>query len=147
MVIYLNLIGLCMVVLWRSLGLHGLRQDGRLHGGAQGQGTMGVAPMPASWQSSGGGSGGKTELPSLPNGASPLEFGHWLYLYGPIMSDLPHVAGKWWDATVRQAHAFWNGRDYVLYNVFNFAHAFLMNCWKAASPERSREALPCCSGQ
>jgi len=43
-------------------GLHGLQQDGRLHGGAQGQGTMGVAPMPASWESSGGGSGGKTEL-------------------------------------------------------------------------------------
>ena len=41
----------------------------------------------------------------------------------------------------------WNGRDYVLHNVFNFAHASLMNCWKAASPERSREALPCCSGQ
>ena len=112
MVIYLNLIGLCMVVLWRSLGLHGLQQDGRLHGGAPGQGTMGVAPMPASWESSGGGSGGKTELPSLPNGASPLEFGHWLYLYGPIMGDLPHVAWRWWDATVRRAHAFyleWKG--------------------------------------
>ena len=28
------------------------------------------------------------------------------------MRDLPHVAGRWWDATVRQAHAFyleWKG--------------------------------------
>ena len=88
--------------------LHGLLRDGRLHGG----GTMGVAPMPASWEASGGGSGGKAELPTLPNGASPLEFGDWLCLCGPIMKDLSHVAGRWWNATVRQAHAFymeWKG--------------------------------------
>ena len=93
-------------------GLQDLLHEGRLHGGAQGHGTMGVAPMPASWEASGGGGGGKAELPMLPNGASPLEFGDWLCLCGPIMKDLSHVAGRWWDATVRQAHAFyveWKG--------------------------------------
>ena len=54
---------------------------------------MGVAPMPASWEASGGGSGGKAELPTLPNGASPLEFGDWLCLCGPIMKDL--VPCRW----------------------------------------------------
>ena len=104
--------------------LHGLPRDERLHGGAaelhgllrdgrlQGHEPLGVAPMPASWESSGGGGGGKVELPSLPNGASPLEFGDWLCLCGPVMKDLSQVAGRWWDATVRQAHAFyveWKG--------------------------------------
>ena len=100
--------------------LHG-RQDllheggphgGVQHGGVQGHGSMGVAPMPTSWEASGGGGGGKAELPVLPNGASPLEFGDWLCLCGPIMKDLSHVAGRWWDATVRQAYAFymeWKG--------------------------------------
>ena len=93
-------------------GLQDLLHEGRPHGGVQGHGTMGVAPMPASWEASGGGGGGKTELPTLPNGASPLEFGDWLCLCGPIMKDLSHVAGRWWDATVRQDHAFyfeWKG--------------------------------------
>ena len=94
-----------------SHGLSPADLGGALHGGVQGQGTLGVAPMPASWESGGGG-GGKMELPSLPNGASPLEFGDWLCLCGPVMKDLSQVAGKWWDATVRQAHAFymeWKG--------------------------------------
>ena len=135
--IYLDMIGLCMVVRLNfmvflvkdvfvvallnnfmvflemndsmvALNYMVFFRDGRLHGG----GTMGVAPMPASWEASGGGSGGKAELPTLPNGASPLEFGDWLCLCGPIMKDLSHVAGRWWDATVRQAHAFymeWKG--------------------------------------
>ena len=93
-------------------GLQDPLQQGHPLQGAQGQGTMGVAPMPTSWESSGGGGGGKLELPTLPNGASPLEFGDWLCLCGPIMKDLSHVAGRWWDATVRQAHAFymeWKG--------------------------------------
>ena len=88
--------------------LHGLRRDGRL----QWHEPLGVAPMPTSWESGGGGGGGKLELPMLPNGASPLEFGDWLCLCGPIMKDLSHVAGRWWDATVRQAYAFymeWKG--------------------------------------
>ena len=93
-------------------GRQDLLHEGPLHGGVQGHGTMGVAPMPASWEASGGGGGGKAELPMLPNGASPLEFGDWLCLCGPIMKDLSHVAGRWWDATVRQAYAFymeWKG--------------------------------------
>ena len=93
-------------------GLQDPLQQGHPLQGAQGQGTMGVAPMPTSWESAGGGSGGKLELPTLPNGASPLEFGDWLCLCGPIMKDLSHVAGRWWDSTMRQAHAFyteWKG--------------------------------------
>ena len=93
-------------------GRQDLLHEGLPHGGVQGHGTMGVAPMPASWEASGGGGGGKAELPMLPNGASPLEFGDWLCLCGPIMKDLSHVAGRWWDATVRQAYAFymeWKG--------------------------------------
>ena len=108
--------------------LHGLPQEGQFQRGAQGQESLGVAPMPASWESSGGGGGGKVELPSLPNGASPLEFRDWLCLCGPVMKDLSQVAGRWWDATVRQAHAFYvEWRDYLLYNVFNFVLVFLMN--------------------
>ena len=96
----------------RDLLHEGGPHGGVQHGGVQGHGSMGVAPMPTSWEASGGGGGGKAELPVLPNGASPLEFGDWLCLCGPIMKDLSHVAGRWWDATVRQAYAFymeWKG--------------------------------------
>ena len=94
-----------------TAGTFGLPHEGRPLSGVQGHGSMGVAPMPSSWETSGGG-GGKMELPLLPNGATPLQFGDWLYLCGPIMRDLSHVAGRWWDATVKQAHSFyleWKG--------------------------------------
>ena len=64
-------------------------------GGVRRQGSMGVGPMPASWESSGGGNGSKADLPELPCGATPLQFGDWLYLCGPIMRDLSNVAGRW----------------------------------------------------
>ena len=95
-------------VLWLLQVFKVFNKMGHLHGRGQRQ----VAPMPASWEPSGGGSGGKTELPTLPNRASALEFVDWLYLCGPIMQNLSHVAERWWHATVRQAHAFyleWKG--------------------------------------
>ena len=46
-------------------------------------------------------------LPELPNGATPLQYGDWLYLCGPIMRDLSNVAGRWWDQTVRQAQIYY----------------------------------------
>eukprot|EP00435_Cladocopium_sp_Y103_P018775 s4968_g4.t1 len=35
--------------------------------------------------------------------ASPLQFGDWIHLCGPVMRDLSSVASRWWDLTVRQA--------------------------------------------
>ena len=43
----------------------------------------------------------------LPCGATPLQFGDWLYLCGPNMRDLSNVAGRWWDLTVRQAQIYY----------------------------------------
>ena len=86
-------------------GLHQADLGGALPGRAQGHGAL---PMPSSWESSGGGAGGtKAELPELPNGAMPLQFGDWLYLCGPIMRDISNLAGRWWDLTVRQAQTYY----------------------------------------
>ena len=88
-----------------SSGLHQADLGGALPGRAQGHGAL---PMPSSWESSGGGAGGtKAELPELPNGAMPLQFGDWLYLCGPIMRDISNLAGRWWDLTVRQAQTYY----------------------------------------
>eukprot|EP00435_Cladocopium_sp_Y103_P030555 s975_g7.t1 len=51
----------------------------------------------------GGSSGTKADLPELPALASPLQFGDWIHLCGPVMRDLSSVASRWWDLTVRQA--------------------------------------------
>ena len=123
------LIGLCMVVLRRSLGFKILFNKGILFKEHKGMELwvshqcrhLGKLLEEVAVE--------KPNLPVLPNGASPLEFGDWLCLCGPIMKDLSHVAGRWWDATVRQAYmpSTWNGRDYLLFSEFNFVLVFLMN--------------------
>ena len=50
---------------------------------------------------------GKVELPDLPEGATPLEYGDWLHLCGPTMRDLSNVAGRWWELTTREAKAYY----------------------------------------
>ena len=62
----------------------------------------GVSMIPQSWETGGGGNT-RAELPELPGLASPLQFGDWLHLCGPVMRDLSSVASRWWDLTVRQA--------------------------------------------
>ena len=59
--------------------------------------------IPASWESGGGISGAKADLPDLPSTSSPLQFGDWIHLCGPVMRDLSSVASRWWDLTTRQA--------------------------------------------
>ena len=76
-------------------------QDLRPHGGGGFGG--GVESIPTSWESGGIGSSTKADLPELPCNASPLQFGDWIHLCGPVMRDLSSVASRWWDLTVRQA--------------------------------------------
>ena len=124
-------------------GLHQADLGGALPGRAQGHGAL---PMPSSSESSGGGAGGtKAELPELPNGATPLQFGDWLYLCGPIMRDISNVAGRWWDLTVRQALTTKSGRCSLHCSVCNSDLGYLMNSLKHASPERSSVGFTCFS--
>ena len=73
----------------------------RHHGGGGFGG--GMDSIPTSWESGGIGSSTKADLPELPSTASPLQFGDWIHLCGPVMRDLSMVASRWWDLTVRQA--------------------------------------------
>eukprot|EP00435_Cladocopium_sp_Y103_P018020 s4138_g4.t1 len=75
---------------------HDPRHDG---GGGVGGG---LDQIPSSWES-GGISGTKADLPELPAMASPLQFGDWVHLCGPVMRDLSNVTSRWWDLTTRQA--------------------------------------------
>jgi hypothetical protein len=47
--------------------------------------------------------GSLADLPELPGTASPLQFGDWIHLCGPVMRGLSSIASRWWDLTVRQA--------------------------------------------
>ena len=50
------------------------------------------------------------ELPKLAEGSSPLEFGDWLAVVGPLMSDLSGSSGYWWSLILDaagQAYAQW----------------------------------------
>eukprot|EP00435_Cladocopium_sp_Y103_P009659 s185_g2.t1 len=67
-----------------------------------GGGGCGVGLIPQSWENGGAGNS-KAELPELPSLASPLQFGDWIHLCGPVMRDLSSVAARWWDLTERQA--------------------------------------------
>ena len=80
--IYLSVIGLCKLaaVLVRLFNVLNLECEGkdlwewvqcRRHGNLHG-----------------GGNGSKADLPELPCEATPLQFGDWLYLCGPIMKNL-----------------------------------------------------------
>lgn len=57
------------------------------------------SPILGKW----GAGNSKAELPELPSMASPLQFGDWIHLCGPVMRDLSSVASRWWDLTTRQA--------------------------------------------
>ena len=83
-------------------GLDGRFSGDLRHGGGGGFGG-GLDPIPTSWESGGGVSGSKADLPELPSSASPLQFGDWIHLCGPVMRDLSSMASRWWDLTVRQA--------------------------------------------
>lgn len=65
--------------------------------------------VPTSWESGGGIGGCKADLPELPSTASPLQFGDWIHLCGPVMRELSSVASRWWDLTVRQAQVHYAG--------------------------------------
>ena len=50
------------------------------------------------------------ELPKLAEGSSPLEFGDWLAVVGPLMSDLSGSSGYWWSLILDaagQAYTQW----------------------------------------
>ena len=94
-----------------SLGLH---PDGDhrsclepRHGGGGGAGG-GLDQIPSSWENGGGISGSKADLPELPGTASPLQFGDWVHLCGPVMRDLSSMASRWWDLAVRQAQVHYS---------------------------------------
>ena len=83
-------------------GLDG-RSCGDLRYGGEGGLGGGLDPIPTSWETGGGIGSTKADLPDLPGLASPLQFGDWIHLCGPVMRDLSSVASRWWDLTVRQA--------------------------------------------
>eukprot|EP00438_Fugacium_kawagutii_P033247 Skav228431 [mRNA] locus=scaffold1325:416500:425994:- [translate_table: standard] len=66
------------------------------------------APIPSSWGESNTGGGSRAELPSLPASSTPLQFGDWLHLCGPVMRDISGNANQWWEATTRQALVYYN---------------------------------------
>jgi len=74
--------------------------------GVGGHDGGGVGMIPQSWETGGGGNT-RAELPELPGLASPLQFGDWIHLCGPVMRDLSSVASRWWDLTVRQAQVYY----------------------------------------
>ena len=49
----------------------------------------------------------KGELSDLPANSTPLQFGDWLHLIAPVMSDTSGVAGWWWETTLREAKAYY----------------------------------------
>ena len=49
----------------------------------------------------------RLELPDLAEGSSPLQFGDWLHLAGPIMKDLSGTADWWWESTLREAKCYY----------------------------------------
>lgn len=66
-------------------GLLGGEGDGQVHQGRHlGMPQLGVQPMAGD----GHGSGGRVELPLLPDRLNPMELGDWLCLIGPIMRDI-----------------------------------------------------------
>ena len=73
------------------------------------QGSSSYGPVHGTWLDNGGGgmSGAKAELPDLPSSASPLDFGDWLHLCGPIMKDLSNQAARWWFLTTAQAKCYY----------------------------------------
>ena len=86
-------------------GLSGAQEEG--HGQNQGRsfGTphTGVQQMAGD----GHGSGGRVELPSLPDKLNPMELGDWLCLIGPIMRDISVNSSAWWKLTVETAQKFY----------------------------------------
>ena len=55
----------------------------------------------------GGSMNTRSELPDLAEGSSPLQFGDWLHLAGPIMKDLSGTADWWWESTLREAKCYY----------------------------------------
>ena len=49
----------------------------------------------------------RQELPDLSEGASPLQFGDWLHLAGPLMKDVSSCAAWWWESTLREARCYY----------------------------------------
>ena len=55
----------------------------------------------------GHGSGGRVELPPLPEKLNPMELGDWLCLIGPIMRDISANSSLWWKLTMERAQFFY----------------------------------------
>ena len=88
---------------------HGLL-DGRVGGQDQLQGGIPVVAQSGAQQGFGDnqGSGGRVELPSLPEKLNPMELGDWLCLIGPIMRDISVNSGQWWKLTMESAQAYYD---------------------------------------
>ena len=68
-------------------------EGGQVHQGRHlGMPQLGVQPMAGD----GHGSGGRVELPLLPDRLNPMELGDWLCLIGPIMRDISVNSSLWW---------------------------------------------------
>ena len=86
-------------------GLLGGEGDGQVHQGRHlGMPQLGVQPMAGD----GHGSGGRVELPLLPDRLNPMELGDWLCLIGPIMRDISVNSSLWWKLTMERAQAYYD---------------------------------------
>ena len=56
----------------------------------------------------GHGSGGRVELPALPERLNPMELGDWLCLISPIMRDISVNSSLWWKLTMESAQAYYD---------------------------------------
>jgi hypothetical protein len=85
-------------------------------------------------------------LPGLPSTASPLQFGDWIHLHGPVMRDLSSLASCWWDLTVRQAqvhYPHWRRHS----NEYNWTQGFQRSSMTGTMAVQNKEEFTCCSNQ
>ena len=118
-------------------GLDGRFCGDHRHGGGGGLGG-GLGPIPTSWETGGCISRSKADLPGLPSTASPLQFGDWIHLHGPVMRDLSSLASCWWDLTVRQAqvhYPHWRRHS----NEYNWTQGFQRSSVTGAMAVQNRE--------
>ena len=108
-------------------GSWGQSAQDRLGGGGFGAGHD-ASRIYGPWHDSAGGMNTKSELPSLPASASPLQFGDWLHSSSPVMKDISGTASWWWDCTLREAQRYYERwKESTRFNGFRFNLDYLIS--------------------
>ena len=89
----------------RGQGLLGGGDEGQVHQGRDlGMPQFGGQQMAGD----GHGSGGRVELPALPDRLNPMELGDWLCFISPIMRDISVNSSLWWKLTMESAQTYYD---------------------------------------